>query len=72
MHNGTQFISTTGESKRHLHLMHKEKKTNLRGEGGSPRKQGMPQFKLGHTFFYPKIITAWNSHTSLVKIQNSN
>lgn len=32
-------------------------KKNLRG-GGSPRKQGMPQFKLGHIFFYPMIITA--------------
>lgn len=27
-------------------------KKNLRG-GGSPRKQGMPQFKLGHIFFIP-------------------
>lgn len=40
--------------------------------GGVTKKTRNASGKLGHTFFYPMIITSWNSHTSLVKIQNSN
>lgn len=62
MQNGTQLISTTGESKRHLHLMHKKQKTNLRGVGGHQENKECLSSNLVIQFFYPKIITAWNSH----------
>ena len=55
MQNGTQLISTTGESKRHLHLMQKEQKTNLRGVGGHQENKECLSSNLVIHFFIPRL-----------------